>query len=203
MSGIGRQVWIIGVQGTTTVILRGSFSLDPKAKDYPRLSDYSYVAGNPLIFIDSDGRDIIIYDDESNKVATVSKNGIVVEEGMESSPILQYFQAALEYLQGNDDGTFDELMDSERITYLFEDNTDGTGALFIPNSEDPEGNEVGGIIWNPKEGAIDAEGNAHFPAMILFHEAAHAAHSLNDPAQMLIDKTTFIPDYDNMEEKRQ
>ena len=34
-------------------------SLDPHAIDYPTLSDYTYVACNPLMFIDPDGKDII------------------------------------------------------------------------------------------------------------------------------------------------
>jgi RHS repeat-associated protein len=35
-------------------------SLDPHAADYPSLSAYVYVADNPLIFIDPDGRDAIL-----------------------------------------------------------------------------------------------------------------------------------------------
>jgi RHS repeat-associated protein len=34
-------------------------SLDPHAANYLNLSDYSYVAGNPVAFIDPDGKDII------------------------------------------------------------------------------------------------------------------------------------------------
>ena len=37
-------------------------SLDPLAADYPGLSDYSYVAGNPVFFVDPDGRQIYIGD---------------------------------------------------------------------------------------------------------------------------------------------
>ena len=32
-------------------------SLDPHAIDYPSLSDYNYVAGNPVLLIDADGKD--------------------------------------------------------------------------------------------------------------------------------------------------
>jgi RHS repeat-associated protein len=34
------------------------FSLDPAAAKYPSLSDYSYVAGNPLRYIDPDGKEV-------------------------------------------------------------------------------------------------------------------------------------------------
>ncbi len=48
-------------------------SLDQKAADYPSLSSYNYVAGNPLIFIDPDGREIV--DAMQNKVTVnVTKN---------------------------------------------------------------------------------------------------------------------------------
>jgi RHS repeat-associated protein len=35
-------------------------SLDPLAKDYPSLSDYAYVANNPIMYIDPDGKKIVI-----------------------------------------------------------------------------------------------------------------------------------------------
>jgi RHS repeat-associated protein len=34
-------------------------SLDPHASDYPELSDYCYVAANPITYIDPDGKDVI------------------------------------------------------------------------------------------------------------------------------------------------
>jgi RHS repeat-associated protein len=33
-------------------------SLDPAAAEYPSLSDYCYVAGNPVLFIDLDGKNV-------------------------------------------------------------------------------------------------------------------------------------------------
>jgi hypothetical protein len=37
------------------------FAVDPLARKYPMLSPYAFVANNPLIYIDPDGKDIIIY----------------------------------------------------------------------------------------------------------------------------------------------
>ena len=45
-------------------------SLDPLAEKYLTLSDYSYVAGNPLVFIDSDGKDIDV-----SALLKTNKNG--------------------------------------------------------------------------------------------------------------------------------
>jgi RHS repeat-associated protein len=36
-------------------------SLDPHAADYLSISDYSYVAGNPIMIVDPDGKDNILY----------------------------------------------------------------------------------------------------------------------------------------------
>ncbi len=41
-------------------------SLDPLAVEYPNWSDYNYVLGNPIIFIDPDGRNTTYYDSDGN-----------------------------------------------------------------------------------------------------------------------------------------
>ena len=43
-------------------------SLDPAAVDYPSWSDYVYVMGNPIILIDPDGRNTIVYDEDGNEI---------------------------------------------------------------------------------------------------------------------------------------
>jgi RHS repeat-associated protein len=58
-------------------------SLDPLAANYPSLSDYSYVAGNPIIFIDPDGREI--------KGFSVNQNGgVVIGKGASEQAIAIY-----------------------------------------------------------------------------------------------------------------
>jgi len=52
-------------------------SLDPLASDYPSLSDYSYVAGNPIIFIDPDGR--------SPQTKYINESGVLLYETYDGS----------------------------------------------------------------------------------------------------------------------
>lgn len=48
-------------------------SLDPLASDYPNLSDYNYVAGNPIMFIDPDGKRIKYRGSFGYRVATIAR----------------------------------------------------------------------------------------------------------------------------------
>jgi RHS repeat-associated protein len=47
-------------------------TIDPHSENYYALSPYSWVAGNPIKFIDPDGRDFILQFDHKNKTVTVS-----------------------------------------------------------------------------------------------------------------------------------
>jgi hypothetical protein len=55
--------------------------LDPHAADYPSLSAYVYVADNPLIFIDPDGRDAIVAINVQNRTVTISTNIYIYGSG--------------------------------------------------------------------------------------------------------------------------
>jgi RHS repeat-associated protein len=60
-------------------------SLDPSAAKYPSLSDYSYVAGNPLRYIDPDGKEVRVTGRESRRLRTMISNnatGVTVTFGL-------------------------------------------------------------------------------------------------------------------------
>ncbi|HEY6504584.1 MAG TPA: DUF6443 domain-containing protein [Chitinophagaceae bacterium] len=76
-------------------------SLDPLADKYMDLSPFHYAYNNPIVFKDPDGKDVIIYNERGQKVATFSNNGkITIENGMELSGALNSYKAAREYLNG-------------------------------------------------------------------------------------------------------
>jgi len=60
-------------------------SADPHADNYPGISPYVYVANNPLLFIDPDGRDYVLIFDEKNKTVTITANFYTTEQGKESA----------------------------------------------------------------------------------------------------------------------
>ena len=53
-------------------------SLDPLAAKYPMLSAYNYVAGNPIIFVDPNGKEIIGADGKTAATYTRDKEGNII-----------------------------------------------------------------------------------------------------------------------------
>ena len=123
----------------TTVITN-----DPLAEKYYHLSPYAYCAGDPVNFVDPDGRKIYYADG--------------VPEWFK-----ERFAATIQYM--NEKGTswiFKKLQDSDNVYYVDYSN----GKIGYKISEKT-------IYWNPNA-FKNTNGAIVFPATILAHEGAHA-----------------------------
>ena len=77
--------------------------VDPLAADYAAYCDYAYVVGNPIIFIDQDGRNTIYYDEEGNEIGRSQDdldNAVVVI----SNDNLELFKANSEKIYKDKEG---------------------------------------------------------------------------------------------------
>jgi RHS repeat-associated protein len=81
LDDLSLNIYDFHARGYDPVIGR-TWQLDPHAHKYPSMSPYSWVANNPLIYIDPDGRDIKIASEEvdGKTVITITVTGKLVNE---------------------------------------------------------------------------------------------------------------------------
>ena len=60
-------------------------NVDPLAEKYPNISPYTYVANNPIKFVDYDGRDFGIYIDLKRKTVTIKATYYTTESDLNSA----------------------------------------------------------------------------------------------------------------------
>jgi len=173
---------------------------DPLAEKYSSLTNYAYVANNPVKLIDPNGKEIWIYYQEARtkKDGTVKtdKHGNVKYKtvGVQYKPGEKYEGknqfvansfAALDKAQtkGADGGVISDLANRKQKVGIVQG---GSGLDNAPNNKGDTAWKTDGsrtIVWWDQYGAkIEEAGQTkgyQSPSMLLFHEAVHAQRELN------------------------
>ncbi len=172
-------------------------SLDPKASDYPSLSDYCYVAGNPIIFIDPDGKDFRIYynDSEGNKqsvqINNIDKQSLqnAITESGNNEFVMQFVEAVQYVGEADRKDVFKKIAKRRKIIAVHLET--GRDTQFSTTTIDDDrqlGEDESGIIaWNPLDGNMllddgkSPTGEISSSAVGLLHEGGHGLIQLYKP----------------------
>ncbi|MEO7311694.1 MAG: RHS repeat-associated core domain-containing protein [Chitinophagaceae bacterium] len=74
-------------------------SVDPLQRKYPDIAPYQFCFNNPVLFIDPNGKEVIIKNQQGATVAIYKNDGtIIITRGMENSSELHSYQMARTYL---------------------------------------------------------------------------------------------------------
>jgi RHS repeat-associated protein len=172
-------------------ILGRTWQQDPHSQNYYDWSLYSWSGNNPVIMIDPDGRDFLIwYENEDGKQVNFRFNGTNSGDAPKNE-FVQNFLTAYNYNVENGGG---EMLQS------IASNSDLKIGVAI--TEEGSQHYAGNIYWNPNAGAEYENGTVVSPATVLEHEADHANQRATNYDQYSKDRDTRDPQYRNKEEKR-
>nr|MBK9649943.1 RHS repeat-associated core domain-containing protein [Bacteroidota bacterium] len=151
-------------------------SLDPLAVKYHSFSPYCYVAGNPLIYVDTDGKKIVFAKGTSPEFK-------------------KQFKEAVKYLNAHGCGSMLKALNDKKQIITVKSSTE-----FISGFD---GKQT--ISWNPGIAIVTTSGQTMSPAAVLNHEVDHALQKVEHPEQYKNDATKETgqdEQYTNKEEKR-
>ncbi|HLW18818.1 MAG TPA: RHS repeat-associated core domain-containing protein [Cyclobacteriaceae bacterium] len=183
------NIYDFEARGYDPVIGR-TWQLDPHGDKYSSMSPYSWVANNPVMMIDPDGKDFIIwYTDDKGKQSNFRFIGTNAD-GAPNDDFVQQFISAYNYNVENGGG--------EKMQGIATNNKIAVGVM---STEYESGHIGGNIYWNPELGA-EYKNATVSPATVLEHESDHALEFKTAPGNHK--KGVAIPDsqYTNKEEWR-
>jgi RHS repeat-associated protein len=165
--------------------------IDNKAEKYYSITPYAYAANMPILFVDPDGNDLVIYyKNENNKTATYRFNG-TSSSNMPNNKFVNQVVTAYNYNvnNGGGDPSFNAATNSDILINIVE--TTGMDA-----------HDNGTVFWNTETGMKSDNGTVLSPATVLDHELDHAVQAQENPDQYKKDNGTLDSNYGDKEEKR-
>ncbi|WP_224994967.1 RHS repeat domain-containing protein [Cesiribacter sp. SM1] len=139
------------------------FNVDPLADSSWSFTPYHYVANNPILLVDPDGRDFYIwYENDKGKTVHFRFNGSNAADAPDNK-FVQQFITAYNYNVENGGG--------EKMQAIAGNSDIKIG---VAETEFSSQHHLGNIYWNPNAGAEYENGTVVSPATVLEHESDHA-----------------------------
>ena len=175
--------------------------MDPLCEKHYSVSPYAYCAGDPVNYVDPEGRDILIvyYVNDSQKTFRYTGK----EENVPDNEYVRDVIDAYKFNKENwknagfeGDSPSTQLVENSNYSvYVYED-YNGSSLYYQDNGGIPW------IRWNAYMGSKSDWGAVSSPASILAHEADHAIDDLTNSRAHSARREQDNPQYDNEEEKR-
>ena len=97
-----------------------SLSVDRLQHKYPGIGTYNFCLGNPILFVDPDGKGVILLDRGGYQVAVIKADGnIIASKGYEKSVEIHNYKDARDYLKNKGgSSTLTDLESHKKTTYI-------------------------------------------------------------------------------------
>lgn len=192
-------------------------SIDPLQAKYPSISPYAFVANNPILFKDLDGRKIIIYYKDVNGKEQAYEYKAGIQPSFKNAIIDKVHEAAVYNMHSNKGAEiWNQLSTSDAVLEIRikeVDEIDGGSNTFTAQMEQATSGpkKLGVLLWDPNTNASFIDGGNLLgdasPSTFILHELGHAQeydNAIKGGNQLGYFNNLADDDaqYDNPEEKR-